>query len=305
MTARAWLLFAAVSVVWGVPYFFIKVAVEAGVPPAFVAWSRVALGAAVLLPLAWRRGALGGLSGRWAAVAAYTLCEVAVPFFLIAAGEQRVASSLAAILIASMPLMVALLSVRLSPEDRPTGLRLVGLVIGFGGVVALLGIDVAGRPGELLGAVMVLVATLGYATAPIIVNRRLADLDPLGPIAASLALATLVLVPAVLVTPPDRVPPGDAIGALVVLGVVCTALGLWLFFRLIVEAGPSRASVITYVNPLVAVVLGVLVLDERVGAMSVVGLLAILGGSWLSTRGRPLDVDRPRARDVSRAPGSG
>jgi drug/metabolite transporter (DMT)-like permease len=287
VTARAWLLFAAVSVVWGVPYFFIKVAVEAGVPPAFVAWSRVALGAAVLLPLAWRRGALRGLAGRWPAVVAYTACEVAVPFLLIAAGEQHIASSLAAILIASMPLMVALLSVRLSPEDRPTGLRLVGLVIGFGGVVALLGVDVAGRPGELLGAVLVLVATLGYATAPIIVNRRLADLDPLGPIAASLAMATLLLTPAVLVSPPDEVPPGDALAALAVLGVVCTALGLVLFFQLIVEAGPSRASVITYVNPLVAVVLGVVVLDERVGAMSVVGLLAILGGSWLSTRGRP------------------
>ena len=287
MTARAWLLFAAVSVVWGVPYFFIKVAVEAGVPPAFVAWSRVALGAAVLLPLAWRRGALRGLAGRWPAVVAYTACEVAVPFLLIAAGEQHIASSLAAILIASMPLMVALLSLRLSPEDRPTGLRLVGLVIGFGGVVALLGVGVAGRPGELLGAVLVLVATLGYATAPIIVNRRLADLDPLGPIAASLAMATLLLAPAVLVSPPDEVPPGDALAALAVLGVVCTALGLVLFFRLIVEAGPSRASVITYVNPLVAVALGVLVLDERVGAMSVVGLLAILGGSWLSTRGRP------------------
>jgi drug/metabolite transporter (DMT)-like permease len=287
VTARAWLLFAAVSVVWGVPYFFIKVAVEAGVPPAFVAWSRVALGAAVLLPLAWRRGALRGLAGRWPAVVAYTACEVAVPFLLIAAGEQHIASSLAAILIASMPLMVALLSLRLSPEDRPTGLRLVGLVIGFGGVVALLGVDVAGRPGELLGAVLVLVATLGYATAPIIVNRRLADLDPLGPIAASLAMATLLLAPAVLVSPPDEMPPGDALAALAVLGVVCTALGLVLFFQLIVEAGPSRASVITYVNPLVAVVLGVLVLDERVGAMSVVGLLAILGGSWLSTRGRP------------------
>jgi drug/metabolite transporter (DMT)-like permease len=299
VTARAWLLFAAVSVVWGVPYFFIKVAVEAGVPPAFVAWSRVALGAAVLLPLAWRRGALRGLAGRWPAVVAYTACEVAVPFLLIAAGEQHIASSLAAILIASMPLMVALLSVRLSPEDRPTGLRLVGLVIGFGGVVALLGVDVAGRPGELLGAVLVLVATLGYATAPIIVNRRLADLDPLGPIAASLAMATLLLAPAVLVSPPDEVPPGDALAALAVLGVVCTALGLVLFFQLIVEAGPSRASVITYVNPLVAVVLGVLVLDERFGAMSVVGLVAILGGSWLSTRGRPRRaVTAPVAADA-------
>ena len=272
MTRRAWLLFGAVSLVWGVPYFFIKIAVDDGVPPAFVAWSRVALGAAVLLPLAWRRGALRGLGGRWWAIAAYTACEVAVPFLLIAAGEQHISSSLAAILIASMPLMVALLSVRFSPADRPTGLRVVGLVIGFGGVVALLGVDVAGRPGELLGAVLVLVATLGYATAPIIVQRRLADLDPLGPIAASLAMAVLVLLPAVAATPPEGIPPAGALGSLVVLGIVCTALGLVLFFRLVVEAGPSRAAVITYVNPVVAVLLGVLVLDERLGASSIAGL---------------------------------
>jgi drug/metabolite transporter (DMT)-like permease len=301
VTPRAWLLFAAVSVVWGVPYFFIKVAVDDGVPPAFVAWSRVALGAAALLPLAWRRGALRGLGGRWGAIAAYTVCEVAVPFLLIAVGEQYVSSSLAAILIASMPLMVALLSVRFSPDDKPTGLRLAGLVIGFGGVVALLGVDVAGRPGELLGAVLVLVATLGYATAPMIINRRLADLDPLGPIAASLALAMVLLVPAVVVSPPEAVPSGDGLASLAVLGVVCTALGLVLFFRLIVEAGPSRAAVITYVNPLVAVVLGVLVLDERLGAMSVVGLLAILGGSWLATRGRTRTD--PRTRDAATGAG--
>jgi drug/metabolite transporter (DMT)-like permease len=287
MTARAWVLFAAVAVVWGIPYFFIKVAVDAGVPPGFVAWSRVTLGALLLVPLAWRRGALDGLGGRWRAIAAYTLCEVAAPFVLIAFGEQHVASSLTAILIASMPLMVALLSLRFSPADRPTGLRLVGLLIGFGGVVALLGIDVAGRPGELLGAVAILVATLGYATAPIIVNRALADLDPMGPIAASLALAAVVLTPAAVLAPPDGLPPADALGALAVLGVACTAAGLVLFFRLVVEAGPSRAAVITYVNPLVAVVLGVVVLDEHLGPMALGGLLAILGGSWLSTGGRP------------------
>ncbi|HET7518229.1 MAG TPA: DMT family transporter, partial [Actinomycetes bacterium] len=296
MTARAWVLFAAVSVVWGIPYFFIKVAVEAGVPPALVAWSRVALGAAVLLPLAWRRGALRGLGGRWGPIVAYTVCEVAVPFLLIPAGEQHVSSSLAAILIASMPLMVALLSVRLAPEDRPTGLRLAGLVIGFGGVAALLGVDMAGRADELLGALLVLVATLGYATAPFIVNRRLADLDPLGPIAVSLALAVVLLAPTVLITPPEGLPPGDALGSLAVLGFVCTALGLVLFFQLVVEAGPSRAAVITYVNPLVAVVLGVFVLDERLGVMSLAGLLAILGGSWLATGRRGAAGSRPWRR---------
>jgi drug/metabolite transporter (DMT)-like permease len=291
VTARAWGLFAAVSVVWGVPYFFIKVAVDADVPPAFVAWSRIALGAALLVPLAARRGALRGLRPHGRAIVAYTACEIAVPFTLIAAGEQHVSSSLAAILIATMPLLVAVLSVRLAPDERPTGLRLVGLAIGLGGVVALLGVDVAGRGDELLGAAMILVATLGYAIAPFIVQRSLAALDPLGPVAASLALATVVLLPAAVAAPPDGVPGGDALASLIVLGVVCTALGLLLFFRLIAAAGPSRASVITYVNPLVAVLLGVAVLDERLGAASVLGLLGILAGSWLATGGR---ISRPR-----------
>jgi drug/metabolite transporter (DMT)-like permease len=286
MTPRAWILFTLISVIWGVPYLFIKVAVDGGIPPAFVAWARVALAAVLLLPLALRRGALHGVWSRSGPIAAYTACEVAVPFVLIASGERYISSSLTAILIATMPLMIALLSARLSPADRPTGVRLLGLMIGLGGVVALVGVDVAGRPDELLGAVFVLVATLGYATAPIIVSRRLADLDPLGPVAASLTLATVVLLPAAIASPPHGLPGTAAIAAIIVLGVLCTAMGLVVFFRLIAEAGPSRASVITYVNPLVAVIVGMLALDEHLSAMSVAGLVLILGGSWLSTRGR-------------------
>ena len=295
MTPRAWWLFALSSGVWGVPYLFIRVAVDAGVPPAFIAWARVALAAALLLPFALRRGALRGLRGRSGAIAAYAACEIAVPFVLIAMGERYISSSLTAILIATMPLFVALLSLRLSTADQPTGLRLLGLVIGLGGVVALLGVDVAGRPTELLGAALVLVATLGYAAAPIIVSRRLADLDPLGPVAASLTVSAIALLPAVLARPPQAI-PASALWAIAVLGVVCTALGLVVFFQLIAEAGPSRASVITYINPLVAVLLGLVVLDEHLGAMSVAGLALILGGSWLSTRPSPSSTEREVAR---------
>lgn len=285
MTPRAWWLFALSSVIWGVPYLFIRIALDAGVPPGFIAWARVALGAVLLMPFALRRGTLHGLWQRGWAIAAYAACEIAVPFTLISIGERYISSSLTAILIASMPLFVALLAARLSPADKPTGLRLLGLVIGLGGVVALLGIDVAGRRDELLGAALVLVATLGYAAAPIIVSRRLADLDPLGPVAASLTLSAVALLPAVLASPPHAI-AASALWAIAVLGVVCTAAGLVVFFQLIAEAGPSRASVITYVNPLVAVLLGVVVLDEHLGPMSITGLVLILGGSWLSTGGR-------------------
>jgi drug/metabolite transporter (DMT)-like permease len=292
MSGRAWLLFAAVTVVWGVPYFFIKVAVDADISPAFVAWSRVALAAGLLLPLAQRRGSLRGLGGHWRPITAYAACEIAVPFVLIPMGEQHISSSLTAILIASMPLMVALLSVRFAKADKATGLRLIGLFIGFGGVVALLGIDVAGKPNELLGAGLILVATTAYATAVIIINRWLADLDPLGPVAVGLCLSAIALLPAAVAALPEQAPTPQVLWSLGALGVVCTALGLVLFFGLVTEAGPSRAALITYTNPVVAVALGVLILDEHLGPTSVIGLLAILAGSWLATGGRPRPVRR-------------
>jgi drug/metabolite transporter (DMT)-like permease len=228
-------------------------------------------------------GALRGLRGHWWAVAAYAACEIIVPFFLIAAGERHVSSSLASILIATMPLIVALLALRFAPDEKPTPIRLLGLFVGLVGVVALLGIDVAGHPDELFGAACVLVATVGYAAATIIINRKLSDQHPLGPVSASLVLATLVLAPVAALTPPDAVPAANVVASVVVLGVGCTALALVVFFVLIAEAGPSRASVITYINPVVAVTLGVIFLDERLGIGAAVGLPLILVGSWLAT----------------------
>jgi drug/metabolite transporter (DMT)-like permease len=283
MTPRAWVLFGLSCVIWGVPYLFIKIAVDRGLAPSFVAWSRIALAAVLVLPLAIHRGALHRLRDRTGALLGYTACEVAVPFVLIATGERYISSSLTAILVATMPLMVALLSLRFVPGERLTLTRSAGLVLGFGGVVALLGVEIAGRSSELLGAGLVLISTLGYAIAPIIVSRRLADLDPLGPVAASLGVASIVLLPfAIASWPTHRVQP-EAWVAIAVLGIVCTALGLIVFFRLIAEAGPARAAVITYINPLVAVLVGVLTLGERLSAASLVGLLLILLGSWLST----------------------
>jgi drug/metabolite transporter (DMT)-like permease len=296
MSAAAWVLFALSSVIWGVPYLFIKIAVDRGLAPGFIAWSRIALAAGLVLPLAIRRGALHGLRDRLDAIVGYTACEVAVPFVLIAMGERYITSSLTAILVAAMPLMVALLSLRFVPDEHLTRGRSAGLVLGLGGVVALLGVDIAGRSSELFGASLVLIATLGYAVAPIIVSRRLADLDPLGPVAASLAVGSIALLPFAIANWPTRMVEPAAWIAIAVLGVVCTAVGLIVFFRLIAEAGPARAAVITYVNPLVAVLVGVLTLGERLSAASFVGLLLILVGSWISTGGH-IPEKRPEAQN--------
>jgi drug/metabolite transporter (DMT)-like permease len=286
MSPRAWAAFAAMSVLWGVSYLFIKVAVDGGLPPAFVAWSRILLAAVVLGVLAVRAGVLGGLRGRWRWVLAYAVCEMTLPFPLIAAGEQQIDSSLAAIIIAAAPLLVAVLALRFDPGERVTGLRLLGLLVGFAGVIALVGIDVAGSTKALLGALAVLLAALGYAAGPMILSRHLAHLDPRATMGASLAMAAVLLTPLTAATLPSDGPTTGAVVAIAVLGLLCTAAAFVIFNGLIAEVGAGRALVITYVNPVVAVAAGMIFLDERPGAGAIAGLLLILTGSWLATDGR-------------------
>jgi drug/metabolite transporter (DMT)-like permease len=286
VSARAWTAFATVSFLWGVPYLFIKVAVDDGVPPAFLAWVRVVLGAAVLLGLAWRAGVLRGFAGRWRWLLMFAVFEICIPFPLIAAGEQHVASSLAAIIVAAAPLFVALLALRFDASERPDRKRLVGLVIGLAGVVALMGVDVAGSTAELLGALAILTAAFGYAVGPMTLKRKLADFDPRASMGVSLAIAALVLTPFAAVDHPTEMPSLEAWGALLALGLFCTAAAFVFYGILVSEVGAGRALVITYVNPVVAVALGVAILGERPGAGAIAGLLLILAGSWLSTDGR-------------------
>jgi len=305
LSTRGWALFAAASVIWGIPYLFIKIAVDE-ISPSVVAWSRLALAAAVLLPVAWKLGALRGLRERWRILTVFAAVEMAVPWPLLGFGEVHISSSLAAILVATVPLFVALLATRFDHSERPTATRLVGMLIGLAGVVALVGIDIGGKGDELLGALAILVVAFLYAIGPMIVKRRLSDVDPLGPVAASLGIATLLVTPLALASLPDSTPSADTFASIAVLGLVCSALGFLVFFRLIAEIGPGRATVITYINPVVALALGVVVLDESVTTGVVVGLLLILAGSWLSTDGRlPPGLAGLAARVRSRASARG
>jgi drug/metabolite transporter (DMT)-like permease len=286
MTARAWIAFAAVSTIWGVPYLFIKLALEGGMPPLALAWSRIVLGALVLLAIAWRAETLASLRGRWRRLAAFALAEIAIPFPLIATGEQRIPSSTAAIVIATSPFLIALLAIRFEPTGRVSGRRLAGLLVGFAGVVALVGLDLATGSGELLGLAAVFVAAFGYSVGAMLLKRHLSDLDPIAAMGASLAIAGLALTPLAAATLPGSSPSEGALASVAVLGVLCTAAALVLMAVLIDEAGPGRAAVITYVNPVIAVGLGVVFLDESPGVGALAGLLLILAGSWLATDGR-------------------
>jgi drug/metabolite transporter (DMT)-like permease len=286
MTRRAWVAFAAASIVWGVPYLFIKIAVDHGVTAPDLAWGRVTLGALLLLVVAWRAGTLGGVWVRWRWLLAFAVAEIAIPFPMLAIGEERVPSSLAAIMVAAVPLIGAILAMRFDHSERPTPIRALGLAIGFGGVIALVGLDVAGHRGELLGIGAIMITATGYAIGPMLIKHRLAGLDPRATMGASLVLASVLLAPWAALDTPSRAPSAGAIGAVVVLGLLCTAIGFVVYAILIGEAGTSRATVITYVNPVVAVTLGVLLLGEHPGAGAVAGLLLILAGGWLATDGR-------------------
>jgi len=290
VTRRGWLLFSTLSVVWGVPYLFIKIAVE-HLSPAVVVGVRVALAAAVLLPVAALRGQLGPVLARCRWVLAFAVVEISVPWGLLGFAEQRISSGLTGLLVAAVPMMGALLAWLLRLDDRVDGRRFAGLLVGIAGVAALVGIDVRG--GDLLAVGAVLVTAFCYALGPIMVTARLADLPSLAVIAVCLGLNAVLYAPFAWLTRPTG-PDGDlaalaavppsAWWSIVVLGLLCSAVAFLIFFALVAEVGPARMTVITYVNPAVAVALGVAVLAEPMTTGILVGFPLVLLGSWLATR---------------------
>ncbi len=281
MSRRGWWLFIALGVIWGIPYLLIRVAV-AEMPPVFVAFARTLIGAALLLPIAASRGQLRPLLRHWKALLAFTLVEISGPWWLLGHAETRINSSTAGLLIASVPVITAGM-LALTERERLDARRALGLTVGLGGVVALVGLDIDLSDGWAVGAA--LLAALGYAIGPIIINRRLSGVPPLGVIAASLALAALLYVPFAAAAWPAHFGV-QASAAVVTLGLVCTALAFLLFFALIAEAGPARATVITYFNLLVALLLGVLLLKEPLSPGMLVGSALVVLGSFLATTGR-------------------
>jgi drug/metabolite transporter (DMT)-like permease len=282
VSRRGWLLFAGLALIWGIPYLLIRVAVAELAPPVLV-FGRTAIGAAILLPVVLRRGHLAALRARWRPILAFTVAEVAVPWLFLSDAERKLSSSAAGLLVACVPLVGALVSRLTGGREAPLGARgLAGLVLGLGGVAALVGLDVSVRDGWALAEMALVV--LGYAIGPLVVARALTDLPSLEVVAVSLALAALGYAPAAALTLPAHLPGPATLGAVAVLGVVCTAAAFVMFFELIAEVGPVRATVVAYLNPAVAVAAGVGLLGEPLTAGTVLGFVLILAGSWLATQ---------------------
>jgi drug/metabolite transporter (DMT)-like permease len=281
VSRRGWLLFASMCVIWGVPYLLIRVAVR-DLSPAALVLSRTVIAAAVLLPLAARREELRPLRSHWRVLAVFAAIEIAIPWILLGRAEQHLSSSLTGLLVAAVPLVAVAVAATTGERERVSGARAFGLLLGVAGVAAIVGVNLDGASAAPL--VEVGLVAVCYAVGPLILQRHLAHLPAMGVIAASLAVTALVYLPITAFSLPRHTPSTAAIASVVGLAVVCTALAFVVFFALIGEIGPVRATVITYVNPAVAAVLGVAVLGEHLTPVVLLGFALVLAGSVLATR---------------------
>ncbi len=292
MTARGWFLFSLMGVVWGVPYLLIKVAVDE-VSPSGVVFARCALGALLLLPFALRRpGMANTVRTHWKPMLAFAVIEIVGPWYTLTDAERHLSSSTAGLLIAGVPIVGVLLSRFFGATESLGPRRVTGLALGLGGVGVLTLPHLTG--GDALSLAEVLVTVVGYATAPLIADRHLKGVPTLHLITPCLALAALVYAPAAVASRPAALPSAGALTALAALGVVSTAVAFVAFLELVKEAGPIRASVITYVNPAIAVAAGAVFLDEPLSATVLAAFALILTGSVLATAAAP----KPRSRRV-------
>jgi drug/metabolite transporter (DMT)-like permease len=294
MTRRGLVLFAAMCVIWGIPYLLIRVAVRE-LEPVTLGFSRTMIAALLLLPIAAARGELRPLASRWLPILIFAVIEIVIPWFFLARAETELTSSLTGLLIAAVPLVGAVVTTFTGDREQHGARRWAGLLVGMAGVAAIVGLDVHGAGALPLSEVAIVVVC--YAVGPIVLSRWLSDAPPLGVIAVSLGIAALAYAPFAAFSLPEDVPGWKVTTSVIGLAVVCTALAFVVFFKLIAEVGPVRATVITYVNPAVAAVLGVTILGEHLTAGMAVGFALVLAGSVLATGAR-----RQRAAAPTEAP---
>jgi drug/metabolite transporter (DMT)-like permease len=289
-------MFLSLAAVWGASYLFIKVGLEDDLSPPFIVFARTALAALVLLPLAAHLGALAGVRERLAPLFVLGLIQVTGPFMLITIGEQEISSSLTGILVAGAPIFTFLLAFALEGEERATPLSLAGVALGIAGVALLLGVDAPGGTAALVGGLLVVLATTGYAVGAWFLKRRVPGIQPVGAVATTCAASALMTLPVALFFLPDHVPSLAASGSLLALGVGGTGLAFVLFYTLVASDGPRKTSLVAYVAPGFSVVYGVTLLDESFTIVTLTGLVLIVGGSWLAAEGRlPAPLARSRA----------
>lgn len=296
VSKRGWFLFVALGIIWGTPYLFIRIAVE-DLSPAVVVFGRVMIAAAIMLPIAIHQGQARSLRTHWKGILAFALIEICIPFGALGVAEKEISSSLTGLMIAMVPLINAVVSRQMGLDSVWDARRIIGLFVGFFGVGMLVGFDISAN--NYWAIALCLVAATGYALGPIIITKMLSDVASVGVIAWSLLLAGLIYAPVVafeILNDSWRAAgvievSQNAILSVVALGVFCSAIAFVGVFALIKEVGPTRTTVITYINPAVAIILGVIVLNEPITTGIVIGFPLVLIGSVMATRRNVVAVE--------------
>ena len=286
MTRRSWILMGILAALWGASYMFIKIAIDDGLSDAFIVFARTALGALVLAPIAISRGALRAARPYLGWLVLIAVVQILGPFLLITIGERNVPSSLAGVLVASAPIFTALIAAVAVQTERLEGVAVIGIVVGMAGIALLFGVDLSGDSNALLGGAGILLASVGYAVGALIAKRKLVDVPPVGIATSIIGLSAIFLLPALPFTGTGDAPSLGGIAALAVLGAGGTGIAFMIFYMLNAEIGPSRAAVVAYIAPVFSVLYGVTLLDEKFTVSTVIGLVLILGGSYVAADGR-------------------
>jgi drug/metabolite transporter (DMT)-like permease len=279
---RNWILLLILAALWGASYLFIKIGLD-DLSPAGVVFTRTALAALVLMPIAIQRGGMAPLWRRAPGLFALGAVQVAAPFLLISAGERHIASSLAGILVAAAPIFTAIFAIWLDDNERLSAPGIVGVAIGIVGVGLLLGVDLGGSSTALLGGLMVVLASVGYAIGGFGLKRYFTGYQPIALVASTMSASAIMTLPLFLIDLPSRVGL-DTVGAISALGFGGTGIAFVIYYTLNREIGPTRTSLVAYVAPVFAVVYGVTLLSEKFTVTTAIGIVLIVGGSWLAAK---------------------
>ena len=283
MTRKSWILFGLVGFLWGIPYLLMKVAV-ADIPPPLIVAGRTLIGAAILIPIAIKKNTFKDAIKGIKYVIPYAVLEMVGPWILITSAEKEISSGLAGLLVATVPFFASIFSSLRGDHSVWQPKRIFGLVVGFVGIIALVGIESMTGTSNPKAIAMVILASIMYAYAVLMVTTNLPGVDGIAINGVAMGLTCLFYTPIAIATWPSNPVSTEAIAALVALGVFSTAIAFMLFFIVIVEIGVARGSLTTYVNTAVAVVLGILILNEPITLGIIVGLPMVLLGSYLASR---------------------
>ena len=283
MSRRGWFLFSLVGLLWGVPYLFMKVAIEE-LSTAMIVFSRLVIGACFLIPLALKEGALKGAFKYWRYIALYAVLEMVIPWTLITNSQRSLSSGVVALLVATVPIWATLFAHQSGDSTAAHRMRLFGIAIGLIGIALIVGIESISDFTNFLALAQVLIAAASYAWAVNMITRKAPGTSGVAINGIAMTISALIFTPFAIQSWPEQMPSTEVLLSTLGLGLICSGLAFWVFFLVIAEIGPARASLVVYPNTAVAVVLGILILKEEITLALAIGLPLVLAGSYLASR---------------------